>query len=307
MNADTKADELLKELDSHSNRPEVHDAAATIRQLQSDLNARAVVSVAQENTIDGLRRELGEANSECAVRNDEVTGLMGQLEAATNPLGCIHSTFTPNCLGCANRDLARARELLEAANKGILNLAVAYLEARQALLFCYEKLQPFQPFEDWVNMLGKERDTLQEAMERERKARESAERDIILQRNGYTGVVDAAESRLAKCFEETRERCEQLCYEERDKADAKLPDTHGGTENIEHLMGQGWMANLLGKKIRALESAAPCEWPSGKGDWNKPVAAADLIPGLERAAEICDEYFGGMSLLIRDEIERIKS
>jgi len=40
-------------------------------------------------------------------------------------------------------------------NRDNIGLAAAYLEARQALLFCYEKLQPLQPFEDWVKEIGK--------------------------------------------------------------------------------------------------------------------------------------------------------
>jgi len=61
---------------------------------------------------------------------------------------------------------------------------------------------------------------------------------------------------LRDAREDALEAAAQLCLFERDKAAARKPDPPGSTMNEDHIMGQGWMANLLGKKLHLLAVAA---------------------------------------------------
>jgi hypothetical protein len=78
---------------------------------------------------------------------------------------------------------------------------------------------------------------------------------------GEIGVRPA----LILAVEEVLEEAVQLCLAERDKADTRYPDTSGSTMNMDHLMGQGWMANLLAKKLRALKPQRAADAERGEG------------------------------------------
>jgi len=56
----------------------------------------------------GLKCELADANSECGIRNDEVTGLMGQLVAAADALN--HPMLPTSMI--ANKQLAEDAAVL---------------------------------------------------------------------------------------------------------------------------------------------------------------------------------------------------
>lgn len=117
-----------------------------------------------------------------------------------------------------------------------------------------------------------------------------------LRRWGYVeAIAGHCEVLNAEYVLEGMEWCEQLCLERRDKAHKQEPCNRGGTMNLDHLMGQEWMANLLGKLIRceisrrkgtaaaqdgngSLKPMPPNADPStGKLD-SAPVSAAAHIP-----------------------------
>ena len=107
----------------------ITEAATAIRELQAQLDTSRQATLWEITLHKDTKTQLEEADGvdgRCSVghhkkftyRLDGKNGcVVCELNAATNPLGCIHSTFTPNCLGCAKRGLLRTRELLEAANK----------------------------------------------------------------------------------------------------------------------------------------------------------------------------------------------